>query len=71
MKMDYLELRMKREVTEQDLVRWAGLVTATTALVPFPWRRRAQTMFLRTQEETKIKDRAVVCGRSHEPVSWI
>lgn len=36
MKMDYLELRMKREVTEQDLVRWAGLVTATTALVPFP-----------------------------------
>lgn len=36
MKMDYLELRMKREVTEQDLVRWAGRVTATTALVPFP-----------------------------------
>lgn len=32
----HLELRMKREVTEQDLVRWAGRVAAVTALVLFP-----------------------------------
>lgn len=32
----HLELRMERKVTEQDLVRWAGRVTAATALVPFP-----------------------------------
>lgn len=32
----HLELRMQRKVTEQDLVRWTGLVPATSAPVPFP-----------------------------------
>lgn len=34
----HLELRMEGKVTEQDLVRWAGLVATVTALVVlFPW----------------------------------
>lgn len=36
-KIKYLELRMKRKVTEQALVRRAGLVTTATTLVLFPW----------------------------------
>lgn len=41
----HLELGVERKVTKQDLVRRAGLVTAVTALVPFPWRQGFQTMF--------------------------
>lgn len=44
--MKYLELRVEGKVTEQDLVRWTGLVTVATALVLFPWRRRTRTMLL-------------------------
>lgn len=43
---------MKRKVTEQALVRRAGLVTTATTLVLFPWRRCDLTMLLETQERT-------------------